>query len=109
MSLGGKEGVFVEPTSVSETMQSENKEIEESTSVKIVDVAVPNSYIYEYDDYGNVISEFHGTVDKRLRSIISMSQLKKQIQVKQKPHSLLRLPAKEKLKVMTIILTFTKI
>ena len=67
VSLGGKEGVFVEPTSVSETMQSENKEIEESTSVKIVDVAVPNSYIYEYDDYGNVISEFHGTVDKKVK------------------------------------------
>ena len=67
VTLGGKAGLYIEPTTEESTTQSTNKDIEESTSVKTIDVAVPDSYIYKYDEYGNVINEFHGTVNKKIK------------------------------------------
>ena len=68
VSLGGTAGVYVEPTTSPEDATTGNKEdIEIATSVKTVDVAVPDSYIFSYDEYGNVTGEFHGTVDKQIK------------------------------------------
>lgn len=71
VTLGGVSGFYNDNITATENAtSSENKKEELPTSVKTEVKDVPNSYIYKYDDYGNVTNEFHGTVTKKSRNII---------------------------------------
>lgn len=68
VTLGGVSGFYNDNITATENATStENKKEELPTSVKTEVKDVPNSYIYKYDDYGNVTNEFHGTVTKKIK------------------------------------------
>lgn len=68
VTLGGVSGFYNDNITATENAtSSENKKEELPTSVKTEVKDVPNSYIYKYDDYGNVTNEFHGTVTKKIK------------------------------------------
>lgn len=48
---------------------STNSEEELPTSSYIANCEVPDSYLFTYDEYGNVINEYNGTVNKTIRKV----------------------------------------
>ncbi|MEE1319331.1 MAG: hypothetical protein UHD05_07445, partial [Ruminococcus sp.] len=48
---------------------SDKSDLELPTTTTTEEYAVPDSYIFTYDEYGNVTGEFHGTVDKKIQKV----------------------------------------
>ena len=46
---------------------SDKSQIQLPTTSYIANCKVPDSYLFTYDEYGNVLSEYHGTVDKTIK------------------------------------------
>ena len=70
VTINGESGAYedIEETTTPAN-NSDKSQVQLPTNSYIANCKVPDSYLFTYDDYGNVLSEYHGTVDKTIRKV----------------------------------------